>query len=104
QSWVVSGMGLAGVVLLVWGSLGFGGGPDRPAFPPSQPGGPLLGLRAVETARFNAGKAQFLEVETPAGGLGPVFNDRSCVACHGAGGTGGSGDRLVTRFGRLANG
>src|SRR4051794_29769496 len=29
---------------------------------------------------------------TPGGdGLGPVFNDRSCVACHGLGGAGGGG-------------
>src|SRR5262245_11590931 len=25
-------------------------------------------------------------------GLGPVFNDRSCVACHFQGGVGGGGD------------
>jgi CxxC motif-containing protein (DUF1111 family) len=68
------------------------------------PGGPLPRLRAQELARFNAGKAQFVEVETPPGGLGPVFNDKACAACHDAGSTGGAGDRLVTRFGRLVNG
>src|SRR4029079_5612729 len=36
-------------------------------------------------------------------GLGPVFNDSSCVACHNQGGAGGGGtidthDELISRF------
>jgi CxxC motif-containing protein (DUF1111 family) len=31
-------------------------------------------------------------------GLGPVFNARSCVACHNQGGAGGGGERNVTDF------
>ena len=46
------------------------------------PGGPLPGLHASEKARFTEGKLQFLEVEDPAGGLGPVFNEASCVTCQ----------------------
>ena len=39
-----------------------------------------------------------------AGGLGPIFNDSSCVACHSAGGTGGASNQKVTRFGRSVGG
>jgi CxxC motif-containing protein (DUF1111 family) len=53
---------------------------------------------------FTNGKAEFLNVETVEGGLGPIFNDVSCVACHFEGGAGGASRTLVTRFGRLTNG
>jgi CxxC motif-containing protein (DUF1111 family) len=101
RSWLMSSFGLAGLVLWIGGSMGFGGG--SPPRPPVL-GSPFPGLSASEFARFSAGKVQFLEVEDLPGGLGPVFNDKSCVACHSAGATGGSGARLVTRFGRLING
>ena len=46
------------------------------------------------------GRALFLRVWTPddprargGDGLGPVFNERSCVACHNLGGVGGAGSR-----------
>ena len=55
-------------------------------------------------ARFKAGAGSFTEVEDVPGGLGPVFTEKSCVVCHGAGGTGGAGLRTVTRIGRLLNG
>ena len=32
-------------------------------------------------------------------GLGPVFNERSCVACHFQGGVGGGGDTNAERDG-----
>lgn len=106
RSWRADGAGVAGVLTLIGALvvLGGGAGPGRPGPRPPQPGDPLAGLAAAQTVRFNAGKAQFLEVETPAGGLGPVFNDSSCVACHSAGGTGGGSSRLVTRFGQLVDG
>jgi CxxC motif-containing protein (DUF1111 family) len=37
-------------------------------------------------------------------GLGPVFNEASCVACHNVGATGGGSTRLETRFGLTVNG
>jgi len=43
-------------------------------------------------------------VETVEGGLGPIFNDVSCVACHFQGGAGGASRTVVTRFARLLNG
>jgi len=47
---------------------------------------------------------EFLNTETPEGGLGPIFNDVSCVACHFQGGVGGGSRTVVTRFGRVTNG
>jgi CxxC motif-containing protein (DUF1111 family) len=43
-------------------------------------------------------------VETPEGGLGPIFNGSSCAACHTAGGIGGASETSVTRFGRMVRG
>ncbi|HTO97332.1 MAG TPA: di-heme oxidoredictase family protein [Myxococcales bacterium] len=62
-------------------------------------GDPLPGLTKDELAAFNDGKESFQEVEGNADGLGPVFNENSCAACH-TGPTGGSNGRLETRFGR----
>jgi CxxC motif-containing protein (DUF1111 family) len=62
-------------------------------------GDPLPGLGASELALFQAGKESFEEEETVEAGVGPVFNEASCVACH-AGPAGGSNGRLETRFGR----
>ena len=67
-------------------------------------GQPLAGLTASELAAFREGGVEFRATETAAGGLGPIFNDVSCVACHDAGGTGGASRRTVTRFGRTVNG
>jgi CxxC motif-containing protein (DUF1111 family) len=72
--------------------------------PPPQFGDPLPGLNADQLARFQAGKAAFEEEEDEADGLGPVFNDVSCVNCHFVGNTGGGSETLETRFGRLVNG
>src|SRR5262249_48757839 len=64
-------------------------------------GDPLAGLdRAPLDALFD-GKATFEEVEGVDDGLGPVFNDVSCVACHDQMAVGGPSERLVTRFGRV---
>jgi len=63
-------------------------------------GDPLPGLTADELALFEAGKAAFQETEAVEDGLGPVFNEASCVACHLGPGVGGSTGRLETRFGR----
>jgi CxxC motif-containing protein (DUF1111 family) len=52
------------------------------AVPPLQPGDPLRGVTPAELALFRDGKGEFEQVETPADGLGPVFNGASCVECH----------------------
>lgn len=74
--------------------------PPPPAAPAAGFGGPLAGLSAPETAAFQAGQADFALVETPATGLGPIFNNVSCVACHAAPAAGGASKITVTRFGR----
>lgn len=87
--------------------------PPRPVLPPlvdpAEPppgaaavaGTPLVGLAAAQIAAFEAGRAGFAAVETPEGGLGPIFNGRSCAECHRDGGVGGSGRNSVVRFGRV---
>jgi CxxC motif-containing protein (DUF1111 family) len=67
-------------------------------------GSALPGLSDAHLAEFIDGRLDFLAAETPAGGLGPIFNRDSCAACHAAGAVGGAGDITVTRFGRTENG
>jgi CxxC motif-containing protein (DUF1111 family) len=65
-------------------------------------GDPLPGLSPDELALFQEGREAFQGVEGVADGLGPVFNEASCVACHLGPGSavGGSNGRLETRFGK----
>jgi CxxC motif-containing protein (DUF1111 family) len=68
-------------------------------------GDPFPGLTATELQQFNDGKTEFMHVETAATGLGPVFNNTSCVGCHSGPATGGDSATLETRFGfKPANG
>ena len=57
---------------------------------PARAGGALPGLTAEELTLFNAGKAQFLEVEDVTQGLGPRFNALNCAGCHAQPAVGGS--------------
>src|SRR5437867_1855568 len=72
----------------------------------SQPqfGDSLPGLSTAQRQLFEDGKDAFSEVETPADGLGPVFNDVSCGSCHTTPVVGGGSARVVTRFGTSTNG
>jgi CxxC motif-containing protein (DUF1111 family) len=75
---------------------------SRPGF-----GEPLADLPASLLAAFEEGRQRFAMEETPATGLGPVFNGRSCLTCHRVplpGGSGGSGEAFVIRFGLQAPG
>lgn len=67
-------------------------------------GDPLPGLTPGQGARFLAGQEAFLEVETPATGLGPVFNGVSCASCHRSPAVGGGSGIVETRFGRVTQG
>lgn len=67
-------------------------------------GAPLSGLTSTELALFNEGRIAFTEVESPQTGLGPIFNGRSCIECHGGPAPGGSSPIVVTRFGRTIAG
>jgi len=96
----------AGLAVLV---LGLGGGDLQARKQPPPPvGGPIQGLTQQELQRFNGGRAQFLQIEGPNTGLGPVFNGVSCVQCHQAGAPGGASTNLgvsvVTRIGAIVNG
>jgi CxxC motif-containing protein (DUF1111 family) len=62
-------------------------------------GEPLPGLTAAQQARFDEGKLAFDHVFNIPGGLGPIMNDESCSACHSLPTVGGSGAKVVTRFG-----
>jgi CxxC motif-containing protein (DUF1111 family) len=72
-------------------------------------GDPLPGLTAEQLNRFITGQDDFETQESVSpDGLGPVFNENSCVACHigpaesvAAGAVGGTTERKETRFGRM---
>jgi CxxC motif-containing protein (DUF1111 family) len=76
----------------------------RASAPATLFGDPLPGLSPEQEARFLAGKQEFEEVEEIDEGLGPVFNDRSCAACHSGPAVGGGSVTLVTRFGTTTDG
>src|SRR5688500_14447170 len=76
-----------------------GGGGPTPA-QAAAPGEPFAGLTAAQRDAFTQGRGEFVEAEDVNDGLGPVFNERSCVACHTAPAAGGASPRTVTRFAR----
>lgn len=61
-------------------------------------GAPLKDLTPAQLDHFIEGRTKFNTALTIAGGLGPVFNETSCGACHSTP-IGGSGAMVVTRFG-----
>lgn len=81
-----------------------------PARPPGTPveatklGEALPGLNAEQLLAFSQGLEEFNNVEDAEGGLGPVFNNVSCVSCHAQGAPGGGGVVTVTRYGRQTKG
>ena len=81
-------------------------GDNRPYVPSilTQFGDPLPGLTVEQTNLFLDGKDDFEKTEDVAGGLGPIFNRDSCVACHSSPATGGASAINVTRFGMTVNG
>ncbi len=78
---------LQGSRYATWGAvvllLAFGSSPAvSQAKEDRQPPVPLPGLTAEERARFEEGRRLFEFEFTPQDGLGPIFNARSCAACH----------------------
>lgn len=67
-------------------------------------GEPLRGLDAEQREAFADGLEDFTEEEEILDGLGPLFNERSCAACHNVPAAGGGSARLVTRFARRTAG
>lgn len=62
-------------------------------------GEPVPNLTPAQIARFEAGRLAFNKSFTAEEGLGPIMNDNSCAACHALPRVGGSGSKVVTRFG-----
>jgi len=62
-------------------------------------GEPVPGMNAAQQARFDAGRLAFTRVLAATDGLGPIMNDHSCASCHQTPRIGGSGAKVVTRFG-----
>ncbi|HVV51498.1 MAG TPA: di-heme oxidoredictase family protein [Polyangia bacterium] len=58
-------------------------------------------LPGTNMTTFAAAQANFNATETQADGLGPIFNQRSCSACHSAGAIGGAGQNVEARYGTL---
>lgn len=64
-------------------------------------GEPLPGLTPAQLADFRAGAALFDKIFSPEEGLGPLFNENQCSACHTDPAPGGTGEqrlRKATRF------
>ncbi len=74
-----------------------------PSVDPMRPqvGQPLPGLTTDQLNLFLDGLEDFEKVEDVAGGLGPTFNNTSCVSCHSAPVAGGASTTNVVRFGRV---
>ena len=70
----------------------------------TEPGAPLPGLRPPELSRFEQGKALFDRVFTPEEGLGPLFNENQCSACHTDPVSGGTGEQRVLKASRVLAG
>ncbi|MDQ8164440.1 MAG: di-heme oxidoredictase family protein [Gemmatimonadota bacterium] len=64
---------------------------------------PLEGLTAAEQAAFVRGDAEFGRRFSPATGLGPVFNNVSCISCHSGDGRGRL-ENSLHRIGSVADG
>src|SRR5207253_5042852 len=74
-------------------------------------GDPLLGLTPEQQTAFQDCKTACVTVEDATAGLGPIFNENSCAACHvgpagaaATGAVGGTTERLETRFGKSVYG
>ena len=76
----------------------------RPLHWPARYGDPLPGLTKAQMEAFATGLDEFINVEDVASGLGPVFNNVSCVSCHSTPSVGGASRETVTRFGHAENG
>jgi CxxC motif-containing protein (DUF1111 family) len=72
--------------------------------PTANLGEPVRGLTAAQLGAWLAARDEFNEDKDVAAGLGPIFNDVSCLRCHSIPVAGGSNPRAVTLFGRTTNG
>jgi CxxC motif-containing protein (DUF1111 family) len=61
-------------------------------------------LPGTNATTFSDARTNFAAAENATDGLGPIFNERSCGACHANGTVGGAGQNIERRYGRLTNG
>lgn len=74
---------------------------DSPAAGPL--GSPLAGLSETQVARFLAGETAFNRIFSPEEGLGPLFNENQCSACHTFPATGGTGEQFLIKATRFSD-
>jgi CxxC motif-containing protein (DUF1111 family) len=67
-------------------------------------GGLLPGLQVSSPDLLAEADEAFRAVESINDGVGPIFNERACAACHLEGAVGGSGPNTERRFGRFVGG
>jgi len=58
-------------------------------------------LPGISDREFELARDEFAKPTTPDDGLGPIFNEVSCGACHKLPVPGGAGDETAERFGRF---
>ncbi|MES1207433.1 MAG: di-heme oxidoredictase family protein [Pseudomonadota bacterium] len=61
-------------------------------------------LPGTNATTFAEARANFDLTETVQDGAGPIFNERSCSACHSNSTIGGAGENVERRYGKLTNG
>jgi CxxC motif-containing protein (DUF1111 family) len=61
-------------------------------------GDPLPGITPED---FADAKGAFEVVDDLDSGLGPIFNEKGCAICHSLGASGGAGNQIERRFGKL---
>ncbi|NNF26970.1 MAG: hypothetical protein HKN73_07120, partial [Gemmatimonadetes bacterium] len=64
-------------------------------------GAPRQGLSEGEVERFEEGRALFNRIFTAEEGLGPLFNEDQCSACHTDPAPGGTGEQVVRKAARF---
>ncbi|MGH7468370.1 MAG: di-heme oxidoredictase family protein [Longimicrobiales bacterium] len=69
--------------------------------PPLPIGSPLPFLTPEQLARFQGGEALFNRVFTAQQGIGPLFNENQCSACHTFPASGGTGEQKLIRATRF---
>ena len=64
-------------------------------------GDPRPGLSQEQRSRFQDGRTLFDRVFDPEEGVGPLFNEDQCSACHTDPASGGTGEQLVRKAARF---
>ena len=81
--------------------LACGGGPPDTTAVEAAPGAPLPALTEPELQRFAEGQRLFNRAFTTEEGLGPLFNQMQCSACHDLPTSGGHGAEQVVKATRF---